>query len=130
MCIQCHQGLSDAAVVQQIKEAFQYPHFEQWNTTSVSHMYIAYSGVNGREAQILAGQIIEKLIQWSRANNRSSVEDSLIPDPFANIDNIERAYLKMKKDPNLVIQADQIPERKKASIPWGFFEEIYFLRED
>lgn len=59
MCRQCHNSLSDSQVLSQMKEAETDPHFEEWNTSSVSHVLIAASGHNGTEAADIANKILD-----------------------------------------------------------------------
>jgi hypothetical protein len=45
MCGQCHEGLSDKTVIQQLKDTLENPQFEKWNLTSFNHILITIRGV-------------------------------------------------------------------------------------
>lgn len=57
MCITCHSRLSNEDVVEMLKKD---TNFCMWNSTSVSHLFIARSGANGTEAAELARSISNK----------------------------------------------------------------------
>ena len=65
MCGQCHQGMPDDVVVQQLKDALKNPQYEMWNSTSLSHMSLAAMGVNGVEASRLGRNLLVRYIKWS-----------------------------------------------------------------
>ena len=121
MCIKCHQGLSNETIRQQMNDALENPFFEKWNSTSVSHLFITYSGVNGSEAQEVAGQLLQNLIHWSRENKITHV-DCLGRTRLSPIDNIEKCYIQMKNCPNLRIEESEIPARKEAVFHGDFLQ--------
>ena len=60
MCRQCHNNLSNEEVLYQMKEAEIEPNFNEWNTSSVSHLLIIASGHNGKESSDIANKILDK----------------------------------------------------------------------
>jgi hypothetical protein len=104
-------------------ELLKNPEFEKWNSCSVSHLFITYSGVQGWKAQELAGQIIENLIKYLRENNKTNVE-TFIPEPFGETDNIEKMYLKMKNYPKLRISSEEFPRRVKSVYHEDFLNQF------
>jgi hypothetical protein len=68
MCYQCHQGLSDATVLNQMKECLTKPNFAVWNETSVNHFIIIMLGYNGNESAQIATQIFKNYLQWKKEN--------------------------------------------------------------
>ncbi len=68
MCLKCHERLGDESVIHQIKEALKKPDFNNSDTTSFMFLFLAYSGVNGSEAQDLAYQFFEELIKLRQSN--------------------------------------------------------------
>jgi hypothetical protein len=71
MCIQCHQLLSDETILRQLTEELATPNFEVWNGTSISHLVLAVTGVNGTETQDLAINLIDQYQQWAQTNTNS-----------------------------------------------------------
>ena len=67
MCIECHQHLTDESIIGQLQSSDQY--FENWNSTSLDHMYLVCTGVNGQIAQKLAFKVLEDYIQWGKTNS-------------------------------------------------------------
>jgi hypothetical protein len=110
-------------------ELLKNPGFEKWNSCSVSHLFITYSGVHGWKAQELAGQIIENLIKYLRENNKTNVE-SLIPEPLGETDNIEIMYLNMKNYPLLKIQSDDEFSQRKTTVFHDDFLNQFIPFED
>ena len=47
MCYKCHQELSNETIKEQLMNTIITKNFDQWNTTSISHMLIIGSGLNG-----------------------------------------------------------------------------------
>ena len=130
MCLQCHQSSDDNHCDSpEMADLLKNPGFEKWNSTSVSHVFIYYSGVNGIKAQELAGQIIENLIKYLRENDKTNVE-TMIPEPLGETDNIEKMYLSMKNYPELKIQTDdEFSQRKKAIFHEDFLNQFIPFEE-
>jgi hypothetical protein len=64
MCWECHQNLSDEdvkACLDQITEA----DFDEWNSTSLNHLYIIAAGVNGPENKELAFYWLDKFMKYA-----------------------------------------------------------------
>jgi len=64
MCIQCHQNLNNQEVLKQLQAQLKNSQFEQWNSTSLSHIQLTCAGANGHECRILAISILIKFLQW------------------------------------------------------------------
>jgi len=64
MCGQCHEGLSDKTVIQQLKDTLENPQFEKWNLTSFNHILITIRGANGGEGHKLGVELGEKFYKW------------------------------------------------------------------
>lgn len=87
MCMQCHGFLSDAQVLIELNQAVDCKgkEFEQWNTTSVSHILIAASGHNGEVCKKVAVKVLQRFYDWYEKNKN----DSYVPRC-----GIERMYPK------------------------------------
>ena len=60
MCIQCHTAFTDEQVTAQLLDAIGHPEqFDDYNTTSISHITLSALGVNGEEAQICARKLLK-----------------------------------------------------------------------
>src|SRR5688572_2573572 len=64
MCMQCHLQLIDEEVLKTFKDALEEPKFENWNESSLSHIFLALSGVNGQEVVQLAKQLLANFCDW------------------------------------------------------------------
>lgn len=62
MCLKCHLGLSDEAVLEQFRQAVLCPQYERWNSTSLSHCFIAAAGVSGDDARLWALRALDGFI--------------------------------------------------------------------
>lgn len=69
MCLSCHQGLSDDVIKQQLTDSLVNPKYEVWNSTSLSHIRISMTGINGKEVQEVATKLYEAYIQWAEEQN-------------------------------------------------------------
>ena len=56
--------LSDETVLKQLQETLNNPQFDKWNGTSLSHVLLAYSGLNGKKVHIVAKQLLDKFYNW------------------------------------------------------------------
>ena len=65
MCFRCHQEFTDEQILEQISSDKN--SFELWNETSMSHLYIAYMGFNGRECSDIARKKLDSYIEWEQA---------------------------------------------------------------
>ena len=75
MCIPCHSHLTNEQVVLDLQNTLKNRKFDQWNTTSISHILLAGIGINGQEAKSLALQILHHFIEW-----RKTKPDKYIPE--------------------------------------------------
>lgn len=67
MCFECHQNIPNEKVITSLNTIINDPsdtQFEDWNTTSVSHIIQVSIGVNGDEARMLAINVLKKFIKW------------------------------------------------------------------
>ena len=129
MCLKCHERLGDESVIHQIKEALKKPDFNNSDTTSFMFLFLAYSGVNGSEAQDLAYQFFEELIKWSKsndlpANSYRTMGDCTMFEASPCIDDIKKQYLNMKNYPNLKIELSEIPQRREAVFHQDFMNQF------
>lgn len=71
MCLKCHSNMSDAGILKQLSESLVEPKFDQWNTTSISHLCLAYIGVNGQEVSVIGKQLLDNYVSWKTENGNS-----------------------------------------------------------
>lgn len=74
MCIECHKHLSDETVIKQLSEPNSIQEYMRLNMTSISHILIVMSGVNGEIARELALKKIDFIIKLT-AVFRGNLED-------------------------------------------------------
>jgi len=74
MCLKCHQNISDEQMISSIENSLRNVNFHKYNVTSVNHLYLTLSGVNGPKAQILAGTLLEKFLEWCSENHIQEVD--------------------------------------------------------
>jgi len=91
MCFQCHMGLTDEQITRQLRVSLDDPHFDKWNTTSVSHVAIAGTGHNGEKARELGLELMQKFIEWRRTKPDGYMPDSGIESMYTVYD-LERIY--------------------------------------
>lgn len=82
MCIQCHSNLSDQMVFDQITKQINAgsKYYHLYNSTSISHFLIAYSGYNGPEVKKKSEILLKKYINWLKENPRFIINQSLTPE--------------------------------------------------
>jgi hypothetical protein len=91
MCFQCHMGLTDEMVTTQMRETLENPQFNEWNTTSVSHVAIASTGHNGEPARELGLNLLKQFIEWRRTMPDGYMPNSGMESMFTVYD-LERIY--------------------------------------
>ena len=74
MCLDCHNGLSDTIILTQLKDKLKNPHYNAWNDTSLSHIFLASVGYNGSEAKDIANKLFHSYIQWKVINGHNITE--------------------------------------------------------
>lgn len=68
MCLSCHSGLSDAKVKEDLQRSLSDPKYKQWNDVSLAHIILAATGMNGRDVQDIAVNILENYVKWGEEN--------------------------------------------------------------
>jgi len=68
MCIKCHSGLDDTSVLNDLNNSLKKSDLSGWNETSISHIILAYIGINGKEASKSAEKLMLKYIRWKKCN--------------------------------------------------------------
>ena len=61
MCFLCHQNLDNETLIEQLNTPNK---FEEWNTTSLSHLFIMALGYNGKEIKELALKNLDEFMVW------------------------------------------------------------------
>jgi hypothetical protein len=94
MCGFCHSNLSDDAIMQSLRECIAKGDagFANFNTTSLSHIYIALMGVNGPIAHDLAETIITNFIAYVEKGGKL---DGFILESCPSIENIKTQVSKI-----------------------------------
>jgi len=59
MCRNCHDNLSDEEILKQLNEFIKNPQFDEWNTTSVSHLLIEIER-NKDETKDICNKILDE----------------------------------------------------------------------
>jgi len=59
MCRNCHDNLSDEEILKQLNELIKNPQFDEWNTTSVSHLLIEIER-NKDETKDICNKILDE----------------------------------------------------------------------
>lgn len=91
MCFECHSGFTDKEITNYLIADLDDPHFEEWNTTSVSHAAIAGTGHNGEKARELALELFKKFIKWRRTKPDGYMPKNGLESMFTVYD-LERIY--------------------------------------
>ena len=107
----------------QLKDCLTNPSYEVWNSTSISHMLIAYSGANGSKTQDLAEILIIDFLDWCKQNNITNL-NRCNPHPSSDIGNIGNIYTNMKNYPQIIVQPDQVEQRKKEIFHGDFLDQF------
>jgi hypothetical protein len=64
MCWVCHQQQPLEETKRQYLETLKEPKFEVWNMTSMSHLMLSISGVDGYEISDIALELFKNYINW------------------------------------------------------------------
>ena len=68
MCLDCHLGLKDNTILEQISDT-EVNNFHVWNSTSINHLLIAASGFNGINVRNVALKILSDYYKWCDKNS-------------------------------------------------------------
>jgi hypothetical protein len=66
MCKQCHQFESEEQTKEMLTACLINPNFENWNTTSLNHLYMTALGCDGEENRKLSIRLLENFIQYRK----------------------------------------------------------------
>lgn len=69
MCLQCHMVVTPDSAVEELKRTLDDCKFDEWNTTSLSHILLAVRGLDGPKAHELANELAEKFYKWFVGNS-------------------------------------------------------------
>jgi len=68
MCFLCHKKLSNETITNQLLDMLIIKNFNEWNTTTINHLIIISSGINGNNnkkiAIILLNQYIDNFLKY------------------------------------------------------------------
>lgn len=95
MCLQCHQGISDAEVERQLRGSLSEPKYELWNATSLNHLIISLCGYNGYECSELSYQLLKGFINFCK-NNKEAIPS--IVQLEGQIDKMREFIVNGKRD--------------------------------
>lgn len=68
MCLVCHMKLTDEQMLEQLKKQLDRPDFNNYNSTSINHIYLAACGYNGKKSQELALELLDHLYVYISNN--------------------------------------------------------------
>ena len=90
MCLSCHFKMSVDKVLADWADSIKNPRYELWNSTSLSHLYISLSGVDGPEVREHTYKVAREFIEWSKQRDGND------PDELDKIwtDHLEPIYKK------------------------------------
>jgi hypothetical protein len=63
MCRECHKNLSDENILKQLQEADKNPKFDEWNTSSVSHLLVEIEQ-NNKQTKDICNRILDKFEEY------------------------------------------------------------------
>jgi len=84
-------GLTNEQITTQLRVSLDDPHFDKWNTTSVSHAAIAATGHNGEKARELGLELLKMFIEWRRTKPDGYMPETGMESMFTVYD-LERIY--------------------------------------
>lgn len=61
---ECNSHLTDDQIIYNLKETLKNPRFIEWNMTSLSHILMIITGINGDDAHALALKLAENFYNW------------------------------------------------------------------
>ncbi len=67
MCLQCHSKLSNQHMLKDLQQIMKNPKFDEWNSTSLSHLQLACAGANGHDCRNLAILILTNFLKWYKS---------------------------------------------------------------
>lgn len=70
MCRKCHSNVSMDEAVRQMEGAMGEPHFDQWNSTSVGHLYMLALGSHELQGRVPALHLLDKFSRWYDSTQR------------------------------------------------------------
>lgn len=87
MCLQCHLGLSDETILNQLQDAINKgtSDFNEYNSTSISHIIIATSGYNGLALRNTAIKLLKMYLDWIKLNPTYILDENSTPEKLIKI---------------------------------------------
>ena len=78
MCILCHFKFTSEEIRSQLEPSLTDPKFEVWNSTSVSHILLSTTGLDGPQAKEISQTLLERYIAWAEVNPNLYSKSSLM----------------------------------------------------
>ena len=87
MCLQCHLGLSDKTILDQLQYSINEgnKNFYKYNSTSISHIIIATSGYNGLAVRNTAIELLKLYVDWIKLNPTYILDENSTPEKLMKI---------------------------------------------
>ena len=102
MCYSCHLGLTDKNINEQLLDALNKKTYNKWNTTTVSHILLTASGMNGDINRELALTLLEEFINYVKLQPNEYISETGVEKMY-NKNKLENVfkYVKLTKDTNI-----------------------------
>lgn len=68
MCLECHIGLADSIILEQLQKCLENPQYEKWDNASLNHVFLASIGYHGKDAQVVGNKLLCEYARWSTNN--------------------------------------------------------------
>jgi len=75
MCRACHANVSQEVAITDLQAVMAEPQFEDWNVTSVAHLFQFALGTHGPQARVLSLEMLRLFVNWYERNQ----QDGYIP---------------------------------------------------
>jgi hypothetical protein len=119
MCLKCHMGMSDAYMENSLTKSIANPDYHVWNTTSLSHLYLSGSGMNGQVAQAMAIVLLDGFIQHVKGGGSTA---GFVLEKMPPIEKIEAILAGLRALPAFT----DVAERKEQVFHGGLLNQIEF----
>jgi hypothetical protein len=96
-------GMSDQTILSQLNDSLANPKFEVWNTTSLSHLYLAGLGVNGKEASDKAILLLRRFLEYLYEGKPQYISKDKVQRMLVKIDELNRQYPKRTQSQAVMI---------------------------
>jgi hypothetical protein len=112
MCRRCHEQLTEGHAITDLQKVVAEPHFDNWNTTSVAHLFQFALGSHGPQSRVLSLEALCSFSNWYEQNRYDGYMPSMGLEPMYRLGELKEtiAWLESYSPPEDTCMDERLDE--------------------